>query len=63
MLQIRCIRCGGPHLVWECPQPKRTEPENADKADEPVRFDKVAYMRAYMKKRRAQARREGKRVD
>lgn len=59
MLQIRCIRCGGPHLVWQCAEPK------PDNYPDPKRtpFDKVAYMRAYMKKRRAQARREGKRID
>lgn len=53
-LSIRCIRCGGPHLVWECPSTKETkEPVNEPG---PARFDKVAYQREYMRKRRRAAK-------
>jgi hypothetical protein len=65
MLVVRCIRCGGEHLVWECEQPAVPDSSQIDQIAEiseqsaTARFDKVAYQREYMRRRRAAAKADG----
>lgn len=65
MLVIRCIRCGGEHFVWECevpPVPDSVQIDQIARISEQsatARFDKVAYQREYMRKRRAAAKADG----
>jgi hypothetical protein len=61
-VEIRCLRCGGNHLVWQCEVPAACgprEPEN------PGKFNKVSYQREYMRARRkaAKERRHAKERD
>jgi hypothetical protein len=64
MLVIRCIRCGGEHFVWECEQPVPDSGQidqivqNSEQSAA-ARFDKVAYQREYMRRRRAAAKVDG----
>jgi hypothetical protein len=71
MLKVSCIRCGGEHFIWECEG--RTSPlippavPDSGQIDQiaPIseqtapRWDKVAYQREYMRKRRAAAKHDG----
>jgi hypothetical protein len=49
-VEIRCLRCGGPHFIWQCEVPSACGPREPEK---PGKFDKVAYQREYMRARRA----------
>lgn len=51
-VEIRCLRCGGAHFVWECEVPAAHSERGPREPEKPGKFDKVAYQREYMRKRR-----------
>jgi hypothetical protein len=64
MLKVSCIRCGGEHFVWECnrPVPDSGQIDQIVQNSEQTapKWDKVAYQREYMRKRRAAAKADGR---
>jgi hypothetical protein len=61
-VQIRCLRCGGGHFIWQCEVPApdiMSDAPDASGTDPGLRtgkFDKVAYQREYMRARRKAAK-------
>jgi hypothetical protein len=55
-VEIRCLRCGGNHFVWQCEVPAAPSACGPREPGKPGKFDKVAYQREYMRARRKAAK-------